>query len=110
MDALDQLQAGQPLGQLEDQIRFGIQAKLQEVEENKRQSLSLDKALSGAERIALALFLLKRRSLKTGKTVGSETLNVSDVLTDWQPQEQDELIGKALFDPSGVDDGCEDAG
>lgn len=28
MDTLDQLQAGQPLGQLEEQVRFGIQEKL----------------------------------------------------------------------------------
>lgn len=102
MDALDQLQAGQPLGQLEDQVRFGIQDKLRETEENKRQSLSLDKAISGAERIALALFLLKRRSLKTESNNDVETLDVNDILTDWQPKEQEELIGKALFDPSGV--------
>lgn len=102
MDALDQLHAGRQLGQLEDQIWFGIQAKLREVGENKRRSLSLEKALAGAERIALALFLLKRRSLKTEKNEDSETLDVNDVLIDWQPQEQDELIGKALFDPSGV--------
>jgi len=102
MDALDQLQAGQPLGQLEDQVRFGIQEKLRETEENKRRSLSLDKALEGAERIALALFLLKRRSLKTEQNNDPETLDVNDVLTDWHPNEQDELIGKALFDPSGV--------
>lgn len=102
MDTLDQLQAGQPLGQLEEQVRFGIQEKLGETEENKRRSLSLDKAVTGAERIALALFLLKRRSFKTEKNNDPETLDVSDVLTDWQPQEQEELIGKALFDPSGV--------
>ncbi|QFT74939.1 hypothetical protein [Ruegeria sp. THAF33] len=102
MDTLDQLQAGQPLGQLEEQVRFGIQEKLGETEENKRRSLSLDKAVAGAERIALALFLLKRRSLKTEKNNDPETLDVNDVLTDWQPHEQEELIGKALFDPSGV--------
>ncbi|WP_120631588.1 hypothetical protein [Ruegeria sp. EL01] len=102
MDTLDQLQAGQPLGQLEEQVRFGIQEKLGEIEENKRRSLSLDKAVAGAERIALALFLLKRRSLKTEKNNDPETLDVNDVLTDWQPHEQEELIGKALFDPSGV--------
>ncbi|WP_300035771.1 hypothetical protein [uncultured Roseobacter sp.] len=102
MDTLDQLQAGQPLGHLEEQVRFGIQEKLAETEENKRRSLSLDKAVAGAERIALALFLLKRRSLKTEKNNDPDTLHVNDVLTDWQPQEQEELIGKALFDPSGV--------
>ncbi|MEP5770922.1 hypothetical protein [Nisaea sp.] len=102
IDALDQMGADEPLGTLEDQLRLGIQRKLRELEANKRRALSADKALQGAERIALALFLLKRRTLRFEDTSDPDTLDVGDILTDWKPEEQQELIGKTLFDPSGV--------
>ncbi len=102
IDALEQMTAGVPLGSLEDQLRLGIQHKLQEQMPNKPRALSVDKALEGAERIALALFLLKRRTLRVEGVQRTDTMDISDILTDWTPDEQKELIGKPLFDPSGV--------
>lgn len=102
IDALDQMATNVPLGTLEDQLRLGIQRKLREQQPNKRRALSEEKAQQGAERIALALFLLKRRTLKVEESNDPDTLDIADVLTDWTPDEQQELIGKTLFDPSGI--------
>lgn len=102
IDGLDQLKAGKPLGQLEEQVAFGIENKLSETAEKKANSLSLDKAIEGAERLALALFLLKRRSFRIDGDENDEVLNVGQVLTDWTNTEQKELIGRPLFDPSGI--------
>lgn len=102
IDALDQMATNVPLGMLEDQLRLGIQRKLREQQPNRRRALSIEKAQQGAERIALALFLLKRRTLKVEDNNDPDTLDIGDILTDWTPDEQQELIGKTLFDPSGV--------
>jgi hypothetical protein len=102
IDALDQLSTNTPLGTLEDQLRLGIQRKLREKHPNKRQALSVEKAQQGAERIALALFLLKKRTLTVNESGDPEKLDIGDILIDWTPEEQQELIGKTLFDPSGV--------
>jgi hypothetical protein len=102
IDALDQLSTNVPLGTLEDQLRLGIQRKLREKHPNKRQALSVEKAQQGAERIALALFLLKKRTLTVNERGDPEKLDIGDILINWTPEEQQELIGKTLFDPSGV--------
>lgn len=102
IDALEQMATNVPLGTLENQLRLGIQRKLREQQPNKRRALSVEKAQQGAERIALALFLLKRRTLKIEEIGDPDTLDIGDILTDWMPEEQQELIGKTLFDPSGV--------
>lgn len=102
IDALDQMATDIPLGTLEDQLRLGVQRKLREKRPNKRQALSVEKAQKGAERIALALFLLKKRTLTINESGDPEKLDIGDILIDWTPDEQQELIGKSLFDPSGV--------
>jgi len=102
IDALDQMETNVPLGSLEDQLQLSIKRKLREQQPNKRRALSIEKAKQGAERIALALFLLKRRTLKVEESNDPDMLDIGDILTDWTPEEQQELIGKTLFDPSGV--------
>ncbi|WP_371224394.1 hypothetical protein [Roseovarius sp. 2305UL8-3] len=102
INALDQLVTGVPLGSLEDQLKLGIQRKLREEQPNKPRALSAEKAQHGAERIALAMFLLKRRTLNVEKSDSPDALDVGDILTDWTPDQQKELIGKTLFDPSGI--------
>jgi len=102
MDCLSQIEDGRSLGKLDDQVSYGVRKRLLETSDGKRQSLSLEKAIEGSERLALALHLLKRRSLKTEETDDKQALSVLDVLTDWSPAEQKELIGRPLFDPSGV--------
>ena len=100
--ALDQMKAGEPLGSLEDQLRFGIQQKLSEGKNKKRKLVDIERATLGAERIALAMFMMKRRSIRVDGTAEATTLDVGQVLTDWSAADQNELISKSLFDPSGV--------
>lgn len=101
--ALDQLAEEGHLGNLQEQLIFGIGQRLRETSEKKRNALSLDKCMKGAERIALALYLMKRRSI-CFEAPGSDVdgISVADILTDWSNEEQVELLGKSLFDPTGV--------
>ncbi|WP_299416198.1 hypothetical protein [uncultured Sulfitobacter sp.] len=102
MEGLDFLKQHGALGSLEDQMKAGIDQKLRERPHRRGQTLSEAKAREGAERLALALFLMKKRSLQTGGAVEADTLTVSAILRDWSAPERGELISKALFDPSGV--------
>lgn len=103
ISALEQLASEGLLGNLEEQLAFGIGQKLREVSDKKRNSLSEKQAMEGAERIALSLFLMKRRSIYLQTPGGdAEGVGVADVLTDWPQEEQLELLGKPLFDPTGV--------
>jgi len=100
IDALDQLHRDGKLGNLEAQLEFGIENKLDEVSDNKRNNISIEKAREGAERIALALFLLKKRSVRLDAK--SDGLNASEILVDWTRTDVEELLGRPVFDPTGV--------
>lgn len=103
MSALDQLAEQGKLGNLEEQLVYGINQKLREISDKKRNCLSQDKALDGAERVALAFFMTKTRSIKSTTTASKESaLKIQDVLTDWTFDECAELLGKPIFDPTGV--------
>tara|TARA_R110000787_G_scaffold69661_1_gene154954 strand:- start:502 stop:4815 length:4314 start_codon:yes stop_codon:yes gene_type:complete len=102
IEGLDFFQQHGALGSLEDQMKAGIDQKLAERPERRGQTLSETRARDGAERLALALFLMKKRSLKTGGDADNAVLTVSSILRDWSAPERAELISKALFDPSGV--------
>ena len=105
ISGLDQLVSEGRLGNLEEQLEFGIGQKLRELSNKKRNSLSENRALEGAERIALALFLMKRRSIYFEKPHGNdEGVSIADLLADWSSDEQSELLGKPIFDPTGVGD------
>lgn len=94
MGALDQLVCDGHLGTLEEQLGFGIEQKIKEVSDKKRNSLSIDKAREGAEQIALALFLMKKRSILLDRsTEDDDGLDVGRVLSDWSREEQIELLG-----------------
>ncbi|MDA0108984.1 hypothetical protein OH456_12515 [Vibrio sp. La 4.2.2] len=103
MSALDQLADQGQLGNLEEQLVYGINQKLREISDKKRNCLSQDKALDGAERVALAFFMTKTRSIKSTSAASKESaLKIQDVLTDWTFDECAELLGKPIFDPTGV--------
>ena len=109
IDGLAQLDATGRLGSLEEQVATGIDIKLREKPSRPSGTrLSLEKAREGAQRLALALVLTKRRSMLIhgahGQTDGEKRLlHVDEVLTDWSSEEQKELLSRGLFDPSGVD-------
>ncbi len=104
IDGMALLNENGHLGSLLDQVEAGIRIKLKEQTTRARRcTLSLAKAREGAERLALALFLTKRRSLFITKhDSDDDALHVGDVLTDWMQKEQQELLSRGLFDPSGV--------
>ncbi|KJG55408.1 hypothetical protein UA38_19955 [Photobacterium kishitanii] len=103
MSALDQLKEQGKLGNLEEQLVYGINQKLREISDKKRNSLSQEKALDGAIRVALALFMTKTSSIRSTFTANKEsTLNIQEILTDWKVDECEELLGKPIFDPTGV--------
>ncbi len=101
--ALNQLSSRGQLGNLEEQLDLGIRQRLKEVSEKKRNSLTEDRALEGAEILALALFLMKRRSIHLSRLSDSvEGLCLADILVDWTLSERNELLGKPLFEQTGV--------
>lgn len=103
MTALEQLVTDGHLGNLEEQLEFGIGQKLRDRPGRPQNTLSEQRAKDGAERIALALFLMKRRSIyREAPHRDMDGVCVADLLTDWSSEEQIELLGKPLFDPSGV--------
>lgn len=103
LSALDQLETEGRLGNLEEQLLFGVRRRLQESSEKKRRSLSEATAIEGAERLALSLFLMKRRSIYLDDAAaGREGVRVGEVLPDWTADQRMELLGKPLFDPTGV--------
>lgn len=104
MSALDQFIEQGKLGNLEEQLVYGINQKLREISDKKRNSLSQEKALDGVECVALALFMTKTRSIKSPSSVTKEgALKIQDVLTDWTFDECAELLGKSIFVPTGVE-------
>ncbi|MEP4929486.1 MAG: hypothetical protein ABJT31_17065 [Hyphomicrobiales bacterium] len=102
MKALDYIGRYGSFGTLEEQLRAGIEQKLAERVDRKPAVLDVNRAREGAERLALATLLMKRRSIRVDSSGTEEVLSVGDILPDFTPPEQAELVGKALFDPSGV--------
>ena len=104
MDGMALMTENGELGTLEEQISSGINYKLRDRHDRTGgQLLTLDKARSGAERLALALSLMKRRSLALQKaSPDNEQLVVGDILSDWTTPEQRELLGRGIFDLSGI--------
>ena len=103
MDGMAWLKENGELGTLEEQISSGINYKLRDRHARTGGLLSWDKARSGAERLALALSLMKRRSLALQKTSpDNEQLVAGDILSDWTTSEQRELLGRGIFDLSGI--------
>ena len=103
IDGMAQIEAVGELGSLQDQISSGIDRKLRDRPERKG-ILSLEKAKSGAKRLALALFLMKRQTLAVGNASPlNRQLVVSDILSDWTEAMQQDLLRRGIFNYSGID-------
>ncbi|MEN8425885.1 hypothetical protein ABFO79_04375 [Acinetobacter schindleri] len=100
--ALDQLSNEGKLGNLEEQLQFGIKQKIRAVSGKRGSSLVENKALEGAERLALALFMMKRRSIHSEVSTKLDMIDIGEILTDWNSEERLELLSSPLFDPTGV--------
>ena len=104
IDGLSTINKPNWINSLGDHISDSIDVRLQERSSfGKGTLLSLDKAREGAECLALALMLTKKRSLHLRKSSdGDKDLSVQGILTDWTLDEQKELLSRGLFDLSGM--------
>ena len=90
------------LGSLQDQISSGIDRKLQD-HPDKESSLSLEEVRFGAQRLALAMCLMKRQSLALRALPSNNgQLLVAEILTDWPTAKQNKLLRLGIFDSSGI--------
>ena len=99
IDAVEQIKSIGQLYGLENQLNYGIINKLKESPRRKFISLSLEKANKGVEVIALAMFLLKKRSITENRELDS---NISLLLSRWRAKRIAELLRKPIFVPTGI--------
>jgi hypothetical protein len=95
------------LGTLREHIESDIEAQLEEVDPSRPdgQILTPAKAQAGAQKLALALFLSRKRSIQISDAElviqdRSGALDPRIVLHDWNDAERQSLLRKALFDPA----------
>ncbi len=91
------------LGNRAEQVAQNIAAKLQEPNDRKvLVQLPEEKALEGAERLALALALTRRKTIRvSGKSLDKHetdlALDPGIVLSDWSAKERNELLQRGIF-------------
>lgn len=89
---------------LEQHQRDFQQAIDDDPERNDAGLLSYDRAVEGAERLALALSLVQRRTIRAPEHAvlddDPSALDASEILTDWSADEIGALLRRPLFDPT----------
>ena len=85
-----------------DQVKTNIRVKLSPSDDREELAeLSIDKAIEGASRIALALQMTRRLTIRhnAASDFGGENaaLDLATVLSDWQPNERKALLERPLF-------------
>ena len=87
-----------------EQVKANVQRKLSHRRGRiEPTQLSREKAFKGASRLALALQVTRRLTIRNSAASdgGSEdaALDPAEILSDWEPNEQDALLVRPLFDP-----------
>jgi len=94
------------IGRYREVVESNITNKLREENPSHQQKCIDDKkALDGAQRLAAAITLTRKRSIRLPQTPSDPTLDqvsldATTVLSDWRPEEIKDLLGRALFDES----------
>ena len=94
------------LGTRAQQHEWNVTAKLKDHPDRRDSGVLADsKARLGAERLALAVALTRRRAIRSPEqAVGSEAtdgiLDAAGILIDWTEEERQTLLRRALFDPA----------
>lgn len=94
------------LGTRSQQHEENVSAKLKDDPERRDSGVLVDtRARHGAERLALALALARRRTIRSPEqaTLTEDTdgvLDAAGILTDWTEKERQTLLRRALFDPA----------
>ena len=85
-----------------DQVATNVRVKLQPRDDRREPAeLSVDKAIAGASRLALAMMFTRRMTIR--HSVASDdiedqaALDPSIILSDWKPNERKALLERALF-------------
>lgn len=94
------------IGRYREVVESNITNKLREENPSHQQKCIDDqKALDGAQRLAAAVTLTRKSSIRLPQTPSDPTLDqvsvdATTVLSDWRPEEIKDLLGRALFDES----------
>ena len=94
------------LGTLAEQHEKMVSAKLKDGPDRPDSGvLSETKAERGAERLALALALTRKRTIRSIEQIAGPrpveaTLDAEIILADWSPKERQALLRRAVFDPA----------
>ncbi|GAA0623977.1 hypothetical protein GCM10009422_20300 [Brevundimonas kwangchunensis] len=94
------------LGSRREQHEADVTLSLRDDPERADQHvLTPEKALEGAERLALAMLLARERTIRApeqavASTSEQSSLNAETVLSNWTPQQVKTLLRRAIFDPA----------
>ncbi|MGE6786605.1 hypothetical protein ACQKGL_29250, partial [Ensifer adhaerens] len=85
-----------------DQVAANVRIKLQPRDDRPEPAeLSVEKAISGASRLALAMWVTRRLTIRhsaaSDSVVGAAALDPATVLSDWPPSERKALLERPLF-------------
>ena len=84
-------------------IDYNVEKKLTERNPDRKDSLTAMKARQGVERLAAGLTLTRKsafvlRDQSTDTSYAVNALAAGEILSDWNPEEVQSLLGRALFD------------
>lgn len=85
-----------------DQVATNVRVKLQPRDDRQEPAeLSVDKAIEGASRLALAIMLTRRMTIRHSATSDindqDAALDPAKILSDWKPNERKALLERPLF-------------
>jgi hypothetical protein len=81
-----------------EQVEHNIEVKLRPGDRDReRTELSVDKARSGARRLALAALLTRKLTIRHSSNAGGASLDPRIILSDWSEGERATLLERALF-------------
>jgi len=105
MELVTSWKASGRLGTRVEQHAANVASKLRDPDRPDRGLLSDERARIGAERLALALALTRKRTIRLPEQAldverAEGVLHPTEVLTDWTEEERQTLLRRALFDPA----------
>ncbi len=97
--------ANEKLGSLRQQHEMDVKASLEDNHNHNRPAriLSMNDAIDGAERLALAMLLTKSSTFQSQEQSIeniSTSINAFDILSDWSPDKVNALLRCPIFDPA----------
>lgn len=102
---VDMWNSSEKIGTLREQHENGIENSLKDNPERPDNGvISAEKALDGVERLALAMTLTKKRTIRSPEqsteTPNPASLDASEILTGWTEAEVKALLRRPIFDPA----------